>query len=988
MIGRTLAHYTVVAKIGEGGMGEVFRARDTKLDRDVALKVLPPDLAGDPTRLERFQREAKTVAGLSHPNIVTLHSVEEADGVRFLTMELVEGRGLNQILSPGGLPLPQVFEYGAAIADALAAAHNKGIVHRDLKPANVMVTDDGRVKVLDFGLAKLADATTPSELTTTQAMPLTQEGAVLGTVPYMSPEQLRGQSIDHRTDIFSLGILLFELITGKRPFGGKTNADVSSSILKEAPPPVTDLRQDLPRHLGRIVARCLEKEPQNRFHSAIDVRNELRGLHKEVESGISRLARPQQIFPGKLWAIASAMVILMVVMWFLLGRSRPEGGSDIVLDPDRIAITPFEVNGSPDLAYLGEGIVDLIAAKLGGTEALTIVNPRAVIALVNQLKTDIADPSAARVVARRSGAGRFVTGTITELGGNVQILAYLYDAEDTGAAPKQLSTEGTLSDLFEVIDGFITELFTESLEGKNETAPGLALATTESLPALQEYLEGESLLRAGLYREAAAAYDRAVAADSTFALAFYRKSIAADWIDGADIRSSVDKAFAFADRLPQPERDLVTALRFRRHGNSIEAEKIYRAILHQYPDEVEGLVQLGEVLFHENPRTGRSMIEAMEPFRHAAELEPGNLIAQIHLARLYALADSVEAVERIADHLGEVAPESERWAEVEALCVYMVDDSHRREELKSFLATAPWHYLWYSTHGVSRFTRDVHGAAELLELRRSDDALLLFTVPNLMIVRGRLAEAEDFMTTLRDLRNPSWDLYEAFILTCGVLPPDSDRLSAVIERLEKTDPARILGTSWFPPYLDLTERFVAFERDYFVAMGLIQLDRVSEAQAVIDKMSEEPAFEGLASMNTDAVSGLKAEILYQGGDHQGALSLLRTVQCDAPHAATVRAISDGSRWRFLRAELESRIGDVSLAKNYYIAFDQSWSPWDTFHRPVVYQRLGEIAEREGEFDEAITWYDRLLEVWKECDPELVPTREQIRRRRDALVDPT
>ncbi|HET6462395.1 MAG TPA: serine/threonine-protein kinase, partial [Candidatus Krumholzibacteria bacterium] len=253
MIGKTLGHYRIDVLIGRGGMGEVYRARDTRLDRDVALKILPAGMASDPARLERFEREAKTVAGLNHPNIVTLHSVEEHDGIRFITMELVEGQALDGVITSDGLPLARVFEVGVAVAGALAAAHEKGVVHRDLKPANVMIAKDGHVKVLDFGLAKLTETPSSREQAVTQVSPLTTDGAIMGTVPYMSPEQLRGENVDHRSDIFSLGIMLYEMTAGTRPFTGKSNSDVTSAILRDAPAPITQVKAGIPVHLGRII---------------------------------------------------------------------------------------------------------------------------------------------------------------------------------------------------------------------------------------------------------------------------------------------------------------------------------------------------------------------------------------------------------------------------------------------------------------------------------------------------------------------------------------------------------------------------------------------------------------------------------------------------------------------------------------------------------------------------------------------------------------
>ncbi|MGB6337927.1 MAG: serine/threonine-protein kinase, partial [Thermoanaerobaculia bacterium] len=276
MIGTTLSHYKILDKLGEGGMGTVYLAEDTSLHRKVALKMLPAEMAADQERLDRFQREARAVATLNHPGIVTIYSVEESDQGHFITMELVEGENLDDRLGKGGLNLEEFFKVAIPIADALTTAHNRGITHRDLKPANIMLTAEGRVKILDFGLAKL-HATLGSEAEDpelpTQA--LTREGMVMGTVPYMSPEQVQGLPVDHRTDIFSLGVIFYELMSGDRPFTGATSAQLVSSILRDDPPPVTKVKIDLPNHLGRIIGRCLEKEVDRRYQTALDLRNEL-----------------------------------------------------------------------------------------------------------------------------------------------------------------------------------------------------------------------------------------------------------------------------------------------------------------------------------------------------------------------------------------------------------------------------------------------------------------------------------------------------------------------------------------------------------------------------------------------------------------------------------------------------------------------------------------------------------------------------------------
>ncbi len=310
-------------------MGEVYLAEDLELGRKIALKVLPESMARNPERLQRFQREAKTLASLSHPNIVTIFSVESEDGLQFLTMELLEGQTLTQLIPRSGMSLSELFDIAIPLSDALAAAHDQGIIHRDLKPGNVMVTDRGIVKVLDFGLAKQSrsadlafDPEAPTE-------PLTGEGRVLGTVPYMSPEQLRGKPVDHRTDIFSLGILLYQMATGDRPFKGETSAEVHSSILRDVPTAVDDLNAEVPHDVARVVSLCLEKNPDQRLQSAKDVRNELTVLREEISTGVSG-SRPAFPEPSRRTAALGwyllAIVLLVITMYGAWKLTR--GGSD------------------------------------------------------------------------------------------------------------------------------------------------------------------------------------------------------------------------------------------------------------------------------------------------------------------------------------------------------------------------------------------------------------------------------------------------------------------------------------------------------------------------------------------------------------------------------------------------------------------------------------------------------------------------------------
>ena len=309
MVGTTLLHYRIVRPLGSGGMGEVYAAEDTKLQRVVALKILPPAMAEDPDRLARFRREAQAIAALNHPNVVTVYSVEEAGGTHFLTMELVEGLTLTASLRPGGLSLREWLALALPLADAVAAAHAQGIVHRDLKPSNVMVTTGGRVKVLDFGLAKLQPRADAGDTSTITAR-MTAANQVFGTPAYMSPEQAEGRPIDHRTDIFSLGILLYEMASGRRPFAGDTSLAIISSILKDTPPPLSQARPDLPSEVDRIIRRCLAKDPGRRYQSTLDLRHDLDDLDLGLTpTAPTSVTAPVRRAVARRWAAAAAIVL-------------------------------------------------------------------------------------------------------------------------------------------------------------------------------------------------------------------------------------------------------------------------------------------------------------------------------------------------------------------------------------------------------------------------------------------------------------------------------------------------------------------------------------------------------------------------------------------------------------------------------------------------------------------------------------------------------
>jgi Tol biopolymer transport system component len=407
-------------------MGEVYRARDTKLGRDVAIKVLAGSFATDADRLQRFEREAHAVAALNHPNIVTIHSIESIESLHILTMELVDGKALSHLIPASGLSFDRLLKIATQLADAVGAAHQRAITHRDIKPSNVMVTEDGRVKVLDFGLAAFqTNAATADSLVTSPA--LTRAGVILGTVAYMSPEQAEGRHVDARSDIFSLGVTLYEMATGKRPFEGDSGLSVMSSILRDTPRPVSEINPNLPSAFTRIVRRCLEKDPERRYHSAKDLRNDLEELEQSRRHDITR---PGDLREAERRATRTSAATIGLIaaagagIGILLGLGLPS-----LWSPARPAVaqpgfsqqtwdvgTEFFPSLSPDgkwLVYAGDasGNFDIYLQGIGGQTAINLTRDSSAAD-----RQPAFSPGGERIAFRseREGGGIFVMGRTGE----------------------------------------------------------------------------------------------------------------------------------------------------------------------------------------------------------------------------------------------------------------------------------------------------------------------------------------------------------------------------------------------------------------------------------------------------------------------------------------------------------------------------------------------------------------------------------------------
>jgi serine/threonine protein kinase/TolB-like protein/Tfp pilus assembly protein PilF len=766
MIGQTLARYTITGMLGEGGMGVVYRAEDSELGRDVALKLLPAEMADNPKRIERFRREAKAVAALNHPNIVTIHSIESVETTHFMTMELVEGESLDHIIPPGGLPLARVFDIAIPLADALSSAHERGIVHRDLKPANVMVSGENRIKVLDFGLAKLVedpDAETGDHGMTalpTQATELTAEGMVMGTAPYMSPEQVEGRALDHRTDIFSLGIVLYEMATGRRPFAGDTSAALVSSIMRDSPPTVTEINESLPRHLARIIQHCLEKDPETRYQSAKDVRNELNSLRREVDSGVVTTGSgptPISEAPSSnknrkyvLGAVAGvAAVVILAVGWWLGGGSEGERGAadvrsgvaagdgvaTVESDTPSVAVLPFtNLSADPDNEYFTDGLTEELISALANVEGLRIPARTSVYAL-KDTNLDIQE------IGLRLGVDNILEGSVRKAGDQLRISAQLIKVSD-GFNLWSETYDREFSDVFVIqdeISGNIVEALQLTLSPVEERA--LRSERTTDFKAYEFYLRGRGHYRRRTredFDSAREMFSNAIEIDSGYALA---------WAGLADTYTEFWRNYeSTEENLRQAEEASRTAVELdpglaeahASRGFALgqrqlydEAAEEFRRAMELNPRLFEAYYYYGTVAFS----AGR-LETAAEMFERATDAAPDEIRALQLLPQIYT---------RLGRGGAAAAANRQRVEVVERRLEFNPDDVPMLLDGASALAA------------LGERQRSLEWASRILD-KAGDDALVLYNLSCLYSLAGEVTSALDALEQSYEagLADPEW----------------------------------------------------------------------------------------------------------------------------------------------------------------------------------------------------------------------------------------
>ena len=980
MIGTQVAHYLINEKLGEGGMGVVYKAQDTKLQRTVALKFLSKDITRDAEAKQRFIQEARAAAALNHQNICTVYEINEINNQSFIVMEYVDGISLKEKIESGPLAISEVEKIALQIATGLQEAHEKSIVHRDIKSANIMLTKKGQVKITDFGLAKLSEQSN-----------ITKTGTTLGTVAYMSPEQARGDEVNNQTDIWSFGVVLYEMITGGLPFKGYIEHAVIYSIINEEPKPISEIREEVPEIFEDILAKALEKNQAKRYLHAEDI---IFDLHQESEGSskknfLSRNRSKKTVAKKNRLITASILVILLAILSVITYYSFFTKSKRSEISPTAIAVLPFSVSGGEAVAFLKNGIVDLLSSNLDGAGLLRSVDPRALLNYIAHSGVSEMSPDFGRDVAEHFGAGLFMLGSVFESGGQVRIIASLYGFDHSLKKEIRATAEGKENQAIQIIDDLTKKLIEEMNLSKGDRLTSIAATTTNSVPALKAYLEGLDDEISGNFLPAYEAYKNAIVEDSTFALAWYKMSFVAHiWLMQNDKAcEAFNKAFKYKDRLSDHDNLKLYALQAELNGNVVKAQQLYHDLTYKYPDDINAWFNLNSCYLHWGSILGQdnALIESEKALKRCIFLEPANNSFYQQLLSNYMNQRNVEKSNILLKKMQELKVSHD----------YL------------WMVTAPWGFiigdrmLQKKTVEEARLKRtvDIMGAIINTATQTNDpfDAIAfanLLTKPSqapyhrgnghtmkalIYMAKGQKNNALKEVALAKSFTPAIAHIYRALFFTLPYFPFSKDNIRAENKLLIDWDAANepLIEDVRFP----INAHKYTFEHLRLYLLGLLNvgLDEFSLARQYAANIVslETPADE--ISIMENLAAGIRSKIEWQKQNIETALSILEQqkikVRFPLMHGSPFYTIANE---RYLRAELLYTLEKYEEALAYFNTL--TYSIFDILYLAPSHLKQGEIYEKLGQYEKAKKHYNRFIDLWQDCDPELRLMVEKAKQR--------
>ncbi len=953
-------------------MGIVYQARDFKLDRFVALKFLPPSLYIDQKAKSLFITEARAASSLDHPNICTIYEIDETEeGQLFFAMAYYHGQTLREKLlarsdkcsgSPPCFSPDEAVDLIIQIAHGLGKAHAHGIIHRDIKPANIIVTGEGVAKILDFGLAAVTGDDRQNK-----------SGSLAGTIAYMSPEQIRNRPVDQRSDLWSLGVVFYEMLTGRLPFSGDFEAAMMYSIVHEDYLPLPPCSSRTGKILKTVLDKILAKEPQHRYQTAEEFIADVISCKEDSTAAPAENRMVRKKTKRLLWPVASMMLVAAIIcFYYFLNRNGP-----LPVNSEKVlAVMPFSIQGAPEFAYLQNGMIDLISMNICAVSGLRSVDPRALLYRIKATKTEELDLPTARKIARSFGAGRFVMGSFFAVQGQVRFISLLYYTDERQGLAIPLSAEGTSADLFPVIDGLTSQIVGEQSNTPAERMRLLGSRTTRSWPAFKAYLQGLQCDRDGLFQQARTYYVQATRIDSTFALAWLRLSLV-DFgflIQLKEAKIEFNKAIQYGKELTGREElylQILTAA-FRGDGRNIIATS--KKLVEKYPDDVFGWDALSNWTFHYVNQFGRSATESKEAFKQLLLLDPENATNYQSYAMLANLEGDRAELDALHKKLTQLSPNHE-WAwPVKIPRDFVWGDAGKRNEIYLQAAVQNETLLLAGIMNCALVMNNLNDVVPLVRQlmlpsrSQSAHAFALLILAVLETSQGRWKNAR---TKLDSLGQIFPDFAKSF--TCLLNPThylligDSSLLKDYQEHLHWRPSLMIAGSVWqgdLAPSKDLLSHMRLY------GLGLMATAAGDTAQSAFyeKQLLQMPCSEDAQSMTRIWATILRSRSLMKRQQDQAALECLEKepvlIRFPLQHGPAYSTAMS----RYIRAEVLSRLGRSEEALKWHQSLAEVYF-YDLPYRAPSLFKSAQLYEKMNMHKEAVLCYGRFMQLWQKCDPE-------------------